>query len=746
MRHQLLEARECEVRVHDVQGYRGTLAGIAQQREAQRPSYGWIEEYIERAAGEPPLSSAAIVAWRTELLDQALIADEPNAAMRLVELADIVDPHRLADLGASERRAADGAARYDSLRAHLAYPGVRRLSPEGRQALGARMSTLAREISALACRRETWMRDALDDVLHGRPHPWIARRAEIAHLIEQAEPVLTALGPVTDVHVQGDAAGIDSLAAALLDHLQAGGRLKLSADGRPKIGPLSPRAIKQASPLFEQVRVDGCPPNSPERIRAFLTWVNGARLLAALDRAWPVGVVIPPEDTLRERLQWHRTELWLLQRVLEVGAELQREEQHLEAAGLPRPNWSDDRELQAYAALPEAADTADTAAEAARPLDELAEDLAGVTRWPDAEPVVARLLDAVRRRDHAAYLDGHHRLARLHDVRARVAQREQTGRRLSATAPALAAALATGPGGDQWDVLLPTFAESWNWAAAGTWIADRTHLDVNGLQRQINDIEDRIREHVQQLAAIRAWSHAVAPTRLSPRSRASLEQYAALVRRLGKGTGKYARAAPGRDPRGHGPLPTGRPGVDHADLPDRRTVARSSRTCSTSSSSTRRRRPASRPRSCSTSRRKIVVIGDDKQVSPSAVGVDQQQLRDLANQYLYDDPLPGLVAGPASAASSTRRRCASAACSRSSSTAAACPRSSASRTGSPTSPTACASSRYASTARTGSSRSRPSSSTDGYERGADQPRSTRPRSTPSSTRSRSASPTRGTTG
>ena len=34
---------------------------------------------------------------------------------------------------------------------------------------------------------------------------------------------------------------------------------------------------------------------------------------------------------------------------------------------------------------------------------------------------------------------------------------------------------------------------------------------------------------------------------------------------------------------------------------------------------------------------KIVVIGDDKQVSPSAVGVDQQQLRDLGNQYLYDD-------------------------------------------------------------------------------------------------------------
>ena len=35
---------------------------------------------------------------------------------------------------------------------------------------------------------------------------------------------------------------------------------------------------------------------------------------------------------------------------------------------------------------------------------------------------------------------------------------------------------------------------------------------------------------------------------------------------------------------------------------------------------------------------RMVVIGDDKQVSPTAVGVDQQQLRDLAGQYLGDDP------------------------------------------------------------------------------------------------------------
>ena len=55
----------------------------------------------------------------------------------------------------------------------------------------------------------------------------------------------------------------------------------------------------------------------------------------------------------------------------------------------------------------------------------------------------------------------------------------------------------------------------------------------------VTRIDTEIRAEVEQLAATRAWSHAVDPQRFSPGARASLEQYAYLVRRLGKGTGTY---------------------------------------------------------------------------------------------------------------------------------------------------------------------------------------------------------------
>ena len=421
---------------------------------------------------------------------------------------------------------------------------------------------------------------------------------------------------------------------------QSGGRIKLDSSGSPKVTAFSARPVKNAAALFERVRVDGAVPTTADQVRALLTWIEGARLLGALDRAWPARDVIPPEDTLHERLQWHVTELQLLDRVLALGASCA-------ARGAPAgrgrafrdPTGWNRHALDAYVALPTRCGNGRRLAEATRPLDDL-RAAASPTRSAGRTPIpsLARLADAVRRRDHARLRSGPRAARpsaprpdrgappRRHGApaeRCRACARRRCSRRSSragvaGTAPGFRRRVGVGGGRDPGSPA-------------------RTAVDVNALQDELNRIEDDIRRHVQELAAVRAWGHAVAPTRLTR----SVPGEPGAVRLTGapprQGHGPVPRAAQGRDPRRDGPLPPRGPGVDHADLPDRRAAADPAGTCSTSSSSTRRRRPAWRRRSCSTSPRRIVVIGDDKQVSPAAVGVDQQQLRDLANQYLYDD-------------------------------------------------------------------------------------------------------------
>jgi very-short-patch-repair endonuclease len=636
MHNRLIAAREREVRVHDVVSYHGTLAAIAAQRESERHRHEWIDQYVAGATGDAPLSDARIAGWRAQLLDASLLADEPLAAERLVDLAQVLDPHAFADLVSAELTITENSARYEPSRARREYTAVHRLARHERDGLGEQVGTFSRELRSLGHRREQWVREALLDVRTDRAQNWTARRDQIARLVEEIEPIMTKLGPIADVQVKDEPAHLVAPAEALLRHVEKGNKVKVSADGMAKVGALSPRVVKDAAGLFERVTVDGCPPTTAAQLSVFLAWIMGDRVLGALDRAWPVGLEIPPEDTLQERLQWHVTELDLLDRIVEIGSWIQRTQRYLRGAGLPSPDWADDEDIAAFAALPEAAAAAEQAIVARQPLSDLARHIASEEHWPDTSEVVRQLLRAVNDRDVARYTAAHERLTRLLQVRREVVDRDDTQHMLATAAPDLAAALRADPAHDEWTRRLAEFSNAWSWAAVGQWIADQETIDVNVLQANVIRIEDNIRGHVQELSATRAWNHAVSPSRLTRGSRAHLEQYARLVRQFGKTGGQYRelRKADIRDAmdrcRSAVPvwiMPLYRIADQLRIEPDMFDVVIVDEASQAGVEATFLQYLAKR----------IVVIGDDKQVSPSAVGVNRQQLRDLGNQYLYDD-------------------------------------------------------------------------------------------------------------
>jgi very-short-patch-repair endonuclease len=634
----LLTAREDEVQLHERAGYRGTLASIASELAADAPRYRWLSDYVEDVLDVVPLRSSEIVEWHALLTDAVLTADETDARRRALEPAGLPDPHRFTDMVAAESAAAAADSRVQHQRAHPAAIVVHRLPVEARDALHARLHRLVGELDRLSSPREQWMAAALNDVCSRRADPWRARHDQISYLLARATQLVRSLGPVTEVELRSaDVAGLVPLARNLYEHLAGGRPIKIGPDRHPKVGPLAPKPVKQAVPLFESVLVDGLPPTTSVQLAAFLTWVEATRTVNALDRAWPSNVVIPPGKTLHERLHWHATEVAQLGRVLTVAAELGREEQRLAQLGLPIPDWADSAAIHAYAKLVEAAAAADALAAARRPLDDLHQRLAAEARWAEAGPAVRSMLEAVGSRDHERYASAYQRLERLVEVRRLVARRDQIGARLQECASRLYAAITAEPAQPEWPDRLARFSEAWAWVAAGTFVRNRKTLDVNEMQAELTRLEVEIRSHVERLAATRAWNHALAADRLTRTARASLEHYAYLVRRLGKGTGKYQaqqkveiRQAMDRC-RSAVPvwiLPTYRIADQLRIQPDMFDVVVVDEASQAGLEATFLQYLAPR----------IVVIGDDKQVSPSAVGVDQQQLRDLANQYLYDDP------------------------------------------------------------------------------------------------------------
>lgn len=636
--HDLLTAREDEVQTYEFAGYRGTLASIARELATGTELNRWLSDYVDDVLDAAPLHSEEIVEWHALLTDPALAADEIDAQRRVFEPAGLPDPRRFADMVAREAVTAAADSRLQHQRAHPAAAALHQLPVDARDALRARLHALVAEIEYLSSRREHWMAAALDDARCGRADLWRARHDHVTQLIDRATQLVRELGSVTEVELRStDIAGLVPLARNLHEYLAGGRTIKVGPDRRPKVGALAGKQVKQAAPLFEAVLVDGLPPTTPTQLAAFLTWVDATKTLSALDRAWPTNVVIPPEDTLHERLQWHATEVAQLDRVLALAAELGGEEQRLAQLRLPIPDWTDTVAIRDYAGLIEAAAAVDALAAARRPLDDLQRRLADEARWAEAVPAVRSMLDAVLGRDHERYASDYRRLERLIDARRLVARRDQLGARLRAGAPRLHTALTTHPETPDWPDRLARLSQAWAWVAASTFVRSRKALDVNAVQAELTGLEVEIRCHVEELAATRAWNHAVAADRLTRTARASLEHYAYLVRRLGKGTGKYQvqqkaeiRQAMDRC-RSAVPvwiLPTYRIADQLRIQPDMFDVVIVDEASQAGLEATFLQYLAPR----------IVVIGDDKQVSPSAVGVDQQQLRDLANQYLYDDP------------------------------------------------------------------------------------------------------------
>ncbi|MFE0590562.1 AAA domain-containing protein [Micromonospora echinospora] len=635
----LVDVRGQEVREHHRSGFHGTLAAVATQHRALATAHGWLAEHVSVPADEaPPLEPGEMLQWLEYLRDDTLLADEPEAQQARPDLETMLEPKVFADLVAAEREAVAAEQRHATARQHPAFDTVARMDREGRQQLRHRLLLLAETAENLARRPEAWIPAALNDVHTGRSAIWQGRATHISSLTAKVSAAVQGLDPSADVTVAGDDhAPLVTQASELAQYLDAGNRLKVEPNGTPRIGLLTAKVVKQAQELFARVRVNGLPPTTAGALWLFVTWADAVRKLDALDRAWPRGLHIPVEDTVHERLRWHATEFEQLRRVLDHATAIAAEEQTFVALRLPAVDWQDLDAVRGYAALVDAVDAGEAATAASTPLHSLAESVADLARRSDAAAVVHRLLLAVRQRDEREYDGAYQRVRRLVEVDRATAHRDALGRRLATTAPTLRHAVENSCRDQAWDKRLAAFRAAWEWAATATWLRERENVDVNGLQAEINQIEERIRHEVEKLAAARAWGHAVAEDRLTGTARANLEQYAYLVRRHGKGTGKYAaqqraeiRQAMDRC-RSAVPvwiMPVYRIAEQLRIAPNMFDVVIVDEASQAGLEATFLQYLAP----------KIVVIGDDKQVSPSAVGVDQQQLRDLAQQYLADDP------------------------------------------------------------------------------------------------------------
>ncbi len=251
-----------------------------------------------------------------------------------------------------------------------------------------------------------------------------------------------------------------------------------------------------------------------------------------------------------------------------------------------------------------------------------------------AHPLSNELLEAIRNRDVPAYHLTCNKIKEFLTEKTNLKKVYENIKAWHADVPKLIENFLQTKGEACWEQRIPLINETWHWAQARTWINEYIKQeDAPSLSKRLKQIEDDLKENIARIASLRAWDFCF--SRLQEHHRRHMGAWQLSMRKLGKGTGKNA---PWHRREAQKHLNNCREAVPAWVMPLHRiwdTVD-----------------PApgifdiiivDEASQCGFEAlplfylgNKILIVGDDKQISPEAVGLVRADVHRLMEEYLHD--------------------------------------------------------------------------------------------------------------
>ncbi len=624
-----VEQRQLERRLLDLLADEGAEFTLPDGRAKAAQVADWLAGHEQDLGRIPdPLREDQTVPLTVAELDEltrlaASLAGDAEAARR-----DLPEPARLP----SPAEFAQRLRELDELRDDLAdleargvgLAGVDQLGPAALAELVAAVRTAARRVDS---QDEPWL-----ESVRAR----IARSESLAALWrEQTDALDAASVEIIDLRRQTFGrdvelpAGDHRVQSQFLDDL---GARFAAGRGLPRLGAKELRAFHGA------VRVDGLDLRTSTDVDVVRAKLHERVRTAAVrrqsqDLADQVGAPPLPGDSaeflallaervsqLRDALRWETVD----------GPALTVRLRTLLATFPARPTSAD---LTEAASVLDAVETRERERRLTASLDDVFGYLGTGRRGPAASHLWDALHDAGQRRDIAGWAAARDEAARLAGLRPALLRRDTLAAQLATGAPLWAAAIIESAGAPQVCGEAVDVARLWCWRQAQTWLtALHGRGDARVLQRRLDEGGDRVGTLVVEIAARSA--RLAMKVNLREEQRRALMGWLQSLARIGRGTGKFARRweaeARAQMPTALGAVPVWIMPIHRVlqSFDPRRTdlfdvvIVDESSQCDVLSLGVL------------ALGRKVVVVGDDRQISPAAVGVERRRVFGLIEAHL----------------------------------------------------------------------------------------------------------------
>ena len=515
--------------------YSGTASKIAQRVARERTQYGWLRLPNE-ANSEPPLSGEVMTYW-LDILRRYSEEQISQAQLRIPASGDLPAPGEFTAAVASENEETSAVAEHEALRSHPAYPSLSVLTPDLRQEIADCLREIESRRRTAIFERSEWVQTSVRDWVAGNQARWNEIIDPSRELLTNAEVLRKRLGNrVVTIPEGRGPRRVRADAEAAMSHLSAGGRWTF-------LGLFTPQNLRGREYLRDEVFVDGAGASDSERLQAVSDYLGLELAREDLRTTWDGIGAEPLPDDLRQALAVAKEQLSALEEGRDYASacnDLART-MTIASSPVPVPDWLNG-EAGKWLELIEAADIEDRYRRATQTVDSAARALVELRGLHDAHPVVEALVDAVNQRNVSAYSERYEQVVFVETLLAEQQRRAEIERILAEAVPGLADSVAGTIEDVIWSDRFGAWEAAWCWAVADSWLQKRSDFTYHQeLQQRRHDTEKKIADLLARVAALQAWKHFFA--RLSEKQKAALKGWREAVRAMGKGTGRSARLA-----------------------------------------------------------------------------------------------------------------------------------------------------------------------------------------------------------
>ena len=633
----LCQLRELETYLHSIAGgaYQGTAAYIAQKLVVDRERFGWLPDSVEEKR-ELPLQAASFLTV-LKLLRGLAPARCVELSRPFIAITEIPDVDAFVRVTTEERAAKEVCCTHSQREASPIYKALVQCGRKERGVALEKLQALQTAVGNIRRRPLAWIPNAIHGVLSDQDRPW----RELLHATTTAlknlrERARTAHDRQLQLPDQIERHQILADARDLHTHLANGGNLGFLF--------LRSAVVRRTLYLTKTIRVNG---------RLCATMETLSELAEHLDLEMRIEAVWGHWEGIAEKISGplprQVSELEECQEALELVVGLIPFLDDAKAAvknlhGLSEPGWHDDKALVDLIADLQAVAARDVLLDFDVKLAPVVHALGCAEIKPNAHPVNAVLSRAVADRDTKTYSDAWNRLRQLSEDKQQLDTREIILRSINRIAPRLAAMLVEEFETPTWEDRLAHIEEAWNWSRANAWFHGfHRDQDAEKLEAEAKVLRDRMLPRTMaELAAEKAWWHCF--QRMTQRQRMHLAAWSAAMKKVTR-TGRWAEKNR-RDAQKS--LEECREAIPAwimpfyqvvntvSAIPDAFDVVIVDEASQSGIDALALFYLA----------KQIVIVGDDEQISPEAVGVDREDWMILAEKLIHDIPFNGRLNDP----------------------------------------------------------------------------------------------------